>query len=64
MFGGRQSASPVQTEKQAVVPLQTYGLHAWVVAVWQTPSPLQLRPLTSVAWPGGHDGWAQEVPAA
>lgn len=32
MLGGRQSPSPVQTEKQAVVPLHTYGAQGRDVA--------------------------------
>jgi hypothetical protein len=48
MLGGRQSLSAVQTPRQAVEPLQTYGAHACVVAVWQTPRPLHVLALTWV----------------
>jgi hypothetical protein len=34
--------------RQAIDPLQTYGAHAFVVAVWQTPMPSQVRALTWV----------------
>ena len=31
---------------------------------WQTPRPLQVRPLTAVDWFAGHDGPAHEVLAS
>jgi hypothetical protein len=48
MLGGRQSPSPVHAPRHAVLPLQTYGAQARVVAAWQTPRPLQVRVLTWV----------------
>jgi hypothetical protein len=62
--GGRQSPSPVQAARQAVEPLQTYGAHGVVLAGWQTPSPLQVRPLIAVDWPVAHDGAAHAVVAS
>ena len=64
MLGGRQSASRVQVPRQAVEPLHTYGAQLSVVAVVQTPCPLQLRVLTCVDWPVGHDAPAQTVLAS
>ena len=64
MVGGRQSPSPVQAARQAVDPLQTYGAHGIVVAGWQTPRPLQVRPLTAVDWFVGQDGPAHDVLAS
>jgi hypothetical protein len=33
-------------------------------AGWQTPRPLQVRPVTAVDWPPGHDGAAHDVLAS
>jgi len=41
-FGELQSALEAHDALQAVAP-QRYGLHEVVLAVWQTPAPLQLR---------------------
>jgi hypothetical protein len=35
-----------------------------MVAGWQTPSPLQVRPEIAVAWPSGQDGPAHAVVAS
>jgi hypothetical protein len=35
-----------------------------LVAGWQTPRPLQVRPVTAVDWPVGHEGPAQDVLAS
>jgi hypothetical protein len=64
IVGGRQSPSLVQAERQAVVPLQTYGAQGVVLAGWQTPSPLQVRPEIAVDWPAGQDGAAHDVVAS
>jgi hypothetical protein len=61
MFGDRQSLSLVHVPRHAVVPLQTYGAQGVVVAVWQTPSPLQVRALVFVD-PVVHVAVAQVVP--
>jgi len=51
----------MQAPRHAVAPLQTYGAQGCVVAAWQTPRPLQVRVLTCVDWPVGHDAPAQTV---
>jgi hypothetical protein len=63
MAGDTQSRSRVQAARQAVLPLQTYGAHGIIVAGWQTPRPLQVRPLVWVTWLAGHDAGAHDVPA-
>jgi len=35
-----------------------------LVAGWQTPVPLQVRPVTAVDWPSGHAGGAHDVAAS
>ena len=64
MVGDTQFASLVHAARQAVAPLQTYGAHVMLEAGWQTPRPLQVRPVTAVDWPVGHDGPAQDVLAS
>jgi len=64
MLGAWQSASVVQAALQLVVPLQTKGAQAMVVAGWQVPLPSQVRPEVKVVLPAGQDGGAQEVPPA
>ena len=64
IVGGTQSPSRVQAARHAVAPLQTYGWHGVIVAGWQTPSPLHVRPEIAVAWPSGHDGAAHAVVAS
>jgi hypothetical protein len=64
MLGDRQSRSFRQTEKQAFVPLHMYGAQATVVAGWQTPRPLQVRPLVWVDRPDAQEADAHGVPAA
>jgi hypothetical protein len=64
MFGDRQSASLVQAALQAVVPLQTNGAQAIVVAAWQAPLPSQRRTEVAVDAPVGQVGDAQEVVAS
>ena len=54
----------MQAALQLVVPLQTNGAHAMVVAAWQVPLPSQVRPEVSVALVAGHEGGAQGVAAA
>lgn len=64
MLGARQSRSFRQTAKHAFVPLHMYGAHATVVAGWQTPRPLHVRPLVWVDRPAAQDADAHGVPAA
>ena len=64
MSGAWQSASDEQAALQAVVPLQTYGAQAMVVAGWQVPLPSQVRPEVSVVLLVGQEGGAHEVPPA
>jgi hypothetical protein len=64
MFGDRQSVSAVHAALHAVVPLHMYGAHEIVLAAWQVPVPLQVRPEVSVDEVAGHDGAAQEALAS